>query len=83
MLITPVGDLAGFLTPEMIIRQRFDGTIIEGSLKSTREAGMHSRGSMNCARISVLPYMPESGGRQAFAVADGSFRKTGRWRSPL
>lgn len=43
MLITPSGICKGFLTPDMIIRQRFDGTIIEGSLKSTREAGMHSR----------------------------------------
>ena len=40
MLITPSGICKGFLTPDMIIRQRFDGTIIEGSLKSTREAGM-------------------------------------------
>lgn len=43
MLITPSGICKGFLTPDMIIRQRFDGTIIEGNLKSTREAGMHSR----------------------------------------
>lgn len=27
----------------MIIRQRFDGAVIEGSYKSTREAAMHSR----------------------------------------
>lgn len=43
MLITPSGVCKGFLTQDMIIRQRFDGTVTEGSLKSTREAAMHSR----------------------------------------
>ena len=43
MLVTPSGICKGFLAPEMIIRQRFDGAVIEGSYKSTREAAMHSR----------------------------------------
>ena len=43
MLVTPSGVCKAFLEPEMILRQRFDGTVVEGELRSTREAGMHSR----------------------------------------
>lgn len=43
MLVTPSGVCKAFLEPEMILRQRFDGTVVEGTLRSTREAGMHSR----------------------------------------
>ena len=43
MLITPSGVCKAFLKPEMILHQRFDGSVIEGSLRSTKEAGMHSR----------------------------------------
>ena len=43
MLVTPSGVCKAFLKPEMILRQRFDGTVVEGELRSTREAGMHSR----------------------------------------
>lgn len=43
MLITPSGVCKGFLEPDMILLQRFDGKILEGTLKSTREAAMHSR----------------------------------------
>lgn len=42
MLITPSGVCKAFLEPEMLIRQSFDGGILEGSLKSTREAGLHA-----------------------------------------
>lgn len=43
MLVTPSGVCKAFLEPQMILRQRFDGTVVEGDLRSTREAGMHSR----------------------------------------
>lgn len=43
MLVTPSGVCKAFLEPEMILRQKFDGTIVEGHLRSTREAGIHAR----------------------------------------
>ena len=42
MLITPSGINKGMLMPSMLLLQNFDGTIIEGELRSTKEAGMHS-----------------------------------------
>ncbi len=42
MLITPSGICKAFLEPEMILRQGFDGRVLEGSLKSTKEAGLHA-----------------------------------------
>ena len=42
MLITPSGVCKGFLQPEQLLVQGFDGEIREGSLRSTKEAGMHA-----------------------------------------
>lgn len=43
MLITPSGVGKAFLEPEMLLRQSFDGGILEGKLRSTKEAGLHTR----------------------------------------
>ena len=42
MLITPSGVCKAFLSPEMILLQGFDGRVLEGSLRSTKEAGLHA-----------------------------------------
>lgn len=42
MLITPSGVCKAFLAPEMILLQDFDGEVLEGSLRSTKEAGVHA-----------------------------------------
>lgn len=41
MLITPSGICKGVLQPEQILVQSFDGTILEGSLNSSKESRMH------------------------------------------
>lgn len=43
MLVTPSGVGKGMLTPDMLLMQDFDGKVLEGSLKPTREAAMHSK----------------------------------------
>lgn len=43
MYITPSGVNKGLLEPEQILLQGFDGKILEGTLRSTKEAGLHSR----------------------------------------
>lgn len=42
MIITPSGVSKAFLEPEMLIVQKFDGRIVEGTYKSTKEAALHS-----------------------------------------
>lgn len=42
MLVTPSGTGKGMLTEEMLLVQNFDGTVIKGTGKPTREAAMHS-----------------------------------------
>ena len=41
MLITPSGICKGLLDPEQLLVQRFDGAVLEGALRSSKEAGMH------------------------------------------
>lgn len=41
MLITPSGVCKGFLKPDMLLIQKFDTQVIEGTLRSTKEAAMH------------------------------------------
>lgn len=41
MLITPSGVNKGLLKPEMVLVQKFDGTILEGTLRSSRECKLH------------------------------------------
>lgn len=41
MLITPSGICKGFLEPEQLLVQKFDGTVTEGNLRSTKEAFLH------------------------------------------
>lgn len=41
MIITPSGVNKGMLTPDMVLTQKFDGTVIEGALRSSKEAGLH------------------------------------------
>lgn len=43
MLVTPSGVCKAFLEPEMLLLVGFDGTVKEGTLRSSKEAGMHSR----------------------------------------
>ena len=42
MLITPSGVCKGILEPEQLLVQGFDGEVREGTLRSTKEAGMHA-----------------------------------------
>lgn len=42
MLITPSGVCKAFLKPELLLRQQFDGTVLEGDQKPTKEAALHS-----------------------------------------
>jgi L-fuculose-phosphate aldolase len=41
MLITPSGVCKGLLQPEQVLVQRFDGAVLEGTLRSTKEAKLH------------------------------------------
>lgn len=43
MLVTPSGVGKGILGPQVLLVQDFDGKVLEGSLKPTREAAMHSK----------------------------------------
>ena len=43
MLITPSGVNKGMLDPSMILHQSFNGELLEGQLKLTKEAEMHSK----------------------------------------
>lgn len=43
MLVTPSGTGKGMLTEDMLLVQDFEGTVIKGTGKPTREAVMHSR----------------------------------------
>ncbi len=43
MYVTATGTNKGYLTEEQILLQSFDGKILEGNLRSTREAGFHTR----------------------------------------
>lgn len=43
MLITPSGVCKAFLRPELLLVQRFDGTVLEGNQRPTKEAALHSR----------------------------------------
>lgn len=42
MLITPSGINKGLLRPEQLLVQDYEGNVLEGTLRSTKEAGMHA-----------------------------------------
>ncbi len=54
MYVTASGINKGMLTNEAVLLQAFDGTVLEGTMRSTREAALHSRIYMEREDVNAI-----------------------------